>query len=358
MKLIRPAALMLSAFASVAALTPCTYSQTLTLHQPSVPYASQLDQTMHDVLDTLEFVTGTPYYKLAPHDARQQFAAEDAAKMLARFTGKQLAPQPVASAIDMQIPGPDGTTLPVRVYTPEGTGPFPVVLYFHGGGFVIATIDTYDASARALANGAKAIVVSVEYRKAPEHPYPAAFDDASTSYEWLLNHAASLNGDVDRIAVAGESAGGNLATDVCLYARNTGLKAPVYQLLVYPVVSASLAYPSVSKYADAVPLGKAGLSYFYGYYVKPGTNTNSEYISPLLTNLKDLPPATVISAQIDPLQSEGEDYATKLKDSGVKTHYLLYTGVTHEFFGMGAVVAKAKAAEDAATADLRAAFAK
>ena len=291
-------------------------------------------------------------------DARQQFSAQDAAKAVARSTGKQEAPQRVGYGEDQQIPGPDGTAIPIRVYTPAGIGPFPVILYFHGGGFVIATNDTYDASLRALVNTANAIVVSVEYRKAPQYPYPAAFNDATASYEWLLHNAASINGNPDKIAVAGESAGGNLATDICLYARNNGLKPPVYQLLVYPVVSSSLNFPSVTTYANAVPLSKAGLSYFYGKYVTPGTDTSSDYISPLNTDLHGLPPATVISAQIDPLQSEGAAYAAKLTSSGVKTHYLLFTGVTHEFFGMGAVIDKALAAEQQAGADLQAAFAR
>ncbi len=357
MKPNRLASLLLSA-ASVAAFVPSIFSQDVTVASPSIPYQSQMDPQMLSVLQAFKTISGTPITALAARDARQQFSAEDAAKAVARATGKQLAPEPVGYGEELQIPRPDGTALPIRVYAPTGTGPFPVILYFHGGGFVIATNDTYDASIRALANQAKAMVVAVEYRKAPQFPYPAAFEDATASYEWLLKNAAGLNGDADRIAVAGESAGGNLATDVCLYARDNGWKAPVYQLLVYPVVSASLNFPSVNTYADAVPLSKAALSYFYGKYVKPGTNTASEYISPLDTNLRGLPPATVISAQIDPLQSEGAQYAAKLSASGVKTHYLLYTGVTHEFFGMGAVVDKAREAEAAAGIDLRTAFAK
>lgn len=143
---------------------------------------------------------------------RQQFSAQGAAKILARSGGKQLAPMPVGSTLDQRmIPGEDGNEIPIRIYRPVGNGPFAVLVYFHGGGFVIARVDKYDASARALTDYANAIVISVEYRKAPEHPYPAATRDASAAYRWALTNAGSVGGDTKRIAVGKDSAGGNLA---------------------------------------------------------------------------------------------------------------------------------------------------
>ncbi len=342
--------LAVAAFALFAS-APASLAQ-----QPPLPYASQLDPQMSAVLQLLQDAEGTPVYQLAPADARQQFAAEDAAKAVARATGIQLAAQPVASILDTTIPGPDNTQLPIRIYTPTGSGPFPVVLYFHGGGFVIATNDTYDASPRAIANLAGAIVISVEYRKAPEHPFPAALQDALATYYWTIQNAASVKGIPTKVAVMGESAGGNLAAELALLSKQLNIQQPVRQVLVYPVVDSSLTAPSELQYANAVPLSAAALKYFFGYYVPSNIDPTNPLISPLQANLTGIAPATIISAQIDPLMSQGQLYATKLKASGVAVDYQLYLGVTHEFFGMGAVVDKAKQAEQQAASDLRSSF--
>lgn len=314
---------------------------------------------MERVLDVYQLIAGTPIIDLSPQDARQQFSAEDAAKAIARGTGNEKASEPVGKVTDgLVIPGPGGP-LPIRIYTPKGTGPFPVIVYYHGGGFVIATIDTYDASARALANLSKAIVVSVEYRKAPEHPFPAALHDAVAAYQWVRAHAATFDGDSGKVAVAGESAGGNLAAEVCLEARENGFEMPVYQLLIYPVTDlAKTDYPSEKVYANAIPLSTPALLYFGKYYLtNPAEATNVD-VSPIRANLKGLAPATIIGAQIDPLQDQGRAYAQKLKAAGVPVKYKLYEGVTHEFFGMGAVVEQALDAEELAGTELRAAFSK
>ena len=187
---------------------------------------------MAGVLRVFQSIAGTPITQLAPADARQQFSAEDAAKGVARASGKQPAPEPVASIKDMMIPSLDGTQLPIRVYTPAGTGPLPVVLYFHGGGFVIATIDTYDTSARALANGSGAMVIPVEYRKALEHPFPAALEDAVAAYYWIISNAGSIKGNLTKVAVAGESAGGNLAAELALITHGPGVQQSVRQVLI------------------------------------------------------------------------------------------------------------------------------
>lgn len=314
------------------------------------------DPQMAAVLQQLQAIAGQPIYTLTPADARQQFSAADAAKLVARQRGIS-APEPVGNVVDQTIPGPGGA-LPIRIYTPTGPGPFPIVVYYHGGGFVIATNDTYDSSARSLANLTSAVVISVEYRKAPQFPFPAALNDAVAAYKWAVRNTNQVNGIPGKVAVAGESAGGNLATAVCLVARDQGTPLPVHQLLVYPITNNDMTAASITQFANAQPLNQPSLMWFARYtYANPADATNP-YAFPLKASLAGLPPATIIAAQIDPLQTEGEQYANALRGAGVAVNYRLYTGVTHEFFGMGAVVDKAKQAQTEAAADLQAAFAR
>ena len=248
----------------------------------------------------------------------------------------------------------------VRIYTPEGDEQFPVLVYFHGGGWVIANLDTYDASCRALALAAKCIVVSVAYRQAPEHKFPAAVDDALASYQWVLANAASFQGDPNRVAVGGESAGGNLAAVTSILARDRGVKPPVFQLLVYPVTDFSKEdYKSYEEFKDAKPLNTPMLKWFGGHYLKSDADKTNPQVSPLLTtNLKDLPPAWVVTAEIDPLRDQGEAYKDLLAEAGVKVDGKRYEGVTHEFFGAGAAVDTAKKALADAAQALHKAFEK
>ena len=318
----------------------------------------QLSPKMAEVILLFDAIKGTPIIDLTPQDARQQFAAEDAEKILARGLGTAEAAMPVGKVTDgLTIPGSDGNQIPIRIYTPTGNGPFPVILYFHGGGFVIATIDTYDASARALCDDANAIVVSVEYRKAPEAPFPAALHDAVSSYKWVIGQIGNYNGIASKVAVAGESAGGNLATEVAIDARDEGLQKPTHELLVYPVTSSDVTQPSDLVYtSSALPLNTAGLQYFFKYYLADPSQANDPRVTPINANLQGLPPTTIIAAELDPLQSDGKAYAAKLTQAGVPVAYKLYTGTTHEFFGMGAVVEKAKNAEQYAAARVAASF--
>ena len=336
------------------------YSQTTSTVAPltSAQIFAALDPQMAAVVRLFDSIKGTPIIDLTPQDARQQFSAQDAAKFIARTQGKAEAPMPVGKVLDgLTIDGLDGNKIPIRIYTPAGTGPFPVILYFHGGGFVIATIDTYDASARALCDYANAMVVSVEYRKAPEAPFPAAVRDAVASYEWVINNIGAYDGIKTKVAVAGESAGGNLATVVAIYARDREMQRPTYQLLVYPVTSSNLNQPSDMLYTSPVlPLNTPELPYFFDNYVKVSTYDNYYQVAPIEANLHGLPPTTIIAAEFDPLQSDGKAYAAKLAASGNAVKYQLYSGVTHEFFGMGAVVDKAKAAEEYGAAQVAASF--
>lgn len=351
----------LLAGALVTALVPAVpiaWAQTDATVTPLTPAQLQqlLDPQLAAVLNIYKEVMGTPLPELTPQDARQQFAAEDAAKAQARLTGKALAPRPVGKVIDgMTIPGSDGNEIPIRVYEPKTSGTHPVVLYFHGGGFVVATIDTYDASGRALCDFADAVVISVEYRKAPEHPFPAAYDDAVSSYKWVLSHAGEFGGMADKVAVAGESAGGNLAAEVTLAARDQKLQTPTMELLVYPETTSDLNQSSDILYKYATPLDTAALVYFDNLY-RPASDANLPTVAPINADLKGLPPTTIIGAEIDPLRSDGFAYANALRKVGDTIEYALVPGMTHEFFGMGAVVDKALAAEEYAGAQLKASF--
>jgi acetyl esterase len=316
----------------------------------------KLDPHMADVVRLFDAIKGTPIIDLTPQDARRQFSTQDAAKILTRGIGAAEAPMPIGEVQDgLTIDGPDGNQIPIRMYTPAGSGPFPVILYFHGGGFVIATIDTYDASARALCADANAIVVSAEYRKAPEAPFPAALHDAIASYSWVIAHIGQYNGVSTKIAVAGESAGGNLATEVAIAARDQSLQTPTYQLLIYPVTSGNLNQPSDLLYTSSVlPLSTPALPYFYNNYAP--SEASDPQVSPINANLKNLPPTTIIAAELDPLVSDGKAYAAKLAREGNAVDYRLYSGVTHEFFGLGAFVEKAKLAEQYGAAKIAASF--
>ncbi|KAA3507872.1 alpha/beta hydrolase [Agrobacterium rosae] len=313
---------------------------------------------MQAVLDKLGALDAKPFSTLAVQEARAQASPADAAHAVQWDKRLSSNPEAQVTTKDIAIPSKEGG-LAARVYIPGGNGPFPVVVYYHGGGWVVADINVYDSAPRALAMGANAIVVSVEYRHAPEHKFPAAHDDAWTAYKWVVENIHELNGNSDKIAVAGESAGGNLAANVALMAKDMKTKQPVHQLLVYPVAGNDMDTPSYKENANAKPLGKADMEWFVKNTVSSKDDTKDPRIN--LNGRSDLAgvaPATVILAQIDPLRSDGETYASKLKDAGVAVNTKTYNGVTHEFFGMGKVVPEAKQAVDLAVADLTAAFAK
>jgi len=329
--------------------------------QPAVTNAAQgapPDPQMKAVLDELAGLSPKPIEMLEPADARNQPTLADAAKKVLKKQDRSTNPQPVGNVDDRKISyQPDN--IPIRVYTPLGEGPFPVIVYYHGGGFVIATIDSYDASCRALCNAANAVVVAVEYRKAPESKYPAAVDDAFAAYHWVSVNAASIKGDPAKIAVAGESAGGNLATVVSMMAVEKGMTKPVFQLLVYPLVDNDMTNESYKENADAKPLNKAMMAWFFNHYLADPASAGDPHVLPMRATqaqLSQLPPAMIIAAQIDPLRTEGREYADKLQKAGVPVEYKLYNGVTHEFFGLGTVVDTAKTAESDAGAALKKAF--
>ena len=319
--------------------------------------AAAPNSDMKAVLDKLASMNPKPLPQLTAAQARKQPTPADAVKAVLQEKGKSTEPEPVAKVQDRQISGAEGQ-IPARIYTPEGKGPLPVVVYFHGGGWVIANNDVYDASPRALANLAKAIIVAVDYRQAPEHKFPAAHEDAFAAYKWVLENASSFGGDPARVAVAGESAGGNLAAAVSLMARDRKAPMPLAELLVYPIAGYDFNTPSYQENATAKPLDQAGMQWFYQQYLNSPKDAQDPRISLVNADLHGLPPTTLITAQIDPLRSEGQMLAKNLEKAGVKVESKTYDGVTHEFFGMGAVVAEAKDAEKFGADGLKKALAK
>ena len=303
------------------------------------------DAQMKAVLDELAALGGKPIETLGPAEARKQPTPADAAKQVLSKQGKSAVPDPSVASTDRTISGPAGS-LPVRVYTPkDASGPLPVVVYYHGGGWVIANKDVYDGGARAISKMANAIVVSVDYRQGPEHKFPAAHDDALATYEWALKNAASIKGDPKRIALAGESAGGNLAVATAIQARDKKIQMPLAIISVYPIAGIDTMTPSYVENANAKPLNRPMMVWFFKNYVRSTADLQDPRINLVGANLSGLPATTIINAQIDPLRSEGETLAEKLRAAGVSVEQKTYAGTAHEFFGMGMVVDKGMDAE-------------
>jgi acetyl esterase len=289
-----------------------------------------------------------PYESLTPDEAREQI----------RERRIQIGePEPVALIEDRTIPGPDGA-IPVRVYTPGVHGPYPAAIYFHGGGWVIGDIDTHDPVCRALANAAGCVVISVGYRLAPEHKFPAAAEDAYAVTEYCATRAAEFDVDPARIAVAGDSAGGNLAAVVALMARDRGGPVLSYQALIYPVTDCNFDRDSFRDNATGYFLTTASMRWFWNHYLRNEADGAEPYASPLrAASLADLPPALIITAEYDPLRDEGEAYAAKLTDAGVKTMLHRYDGMVHGFVSMAIFVPAGNDAIAEVAAALRSALA-
>ena len=324
-----------------------------------------VDSQIQEILDQYAKFNTPPIPTLSPGNARNLPTLNNAvAELVATHTSKRLmsvaspAPEPVGSIRHILMPGSE-TEILARVYTPEAEGPFPALVYFHGGGWVIANLDVYDASCRALCNAAQCVVVSVAYRQAPEHKFPAAVEDANAAVQWVMNNAAQLNCDATRVAVGGESAGGNLATVACLMARDRQGIMPIFQLLIYPVTNYGYNFLSYNENANAKPLSSDMMPWFWKHYLSNASDGENPYVSPLrFANLSGLPPALIITAQYDPLRDEGEAYGEQLRQAGVMTTISRYDDMVHEFFGLAGMVSKAKLAVDEAGQTLQDAFMK
>ena len=280
-------------------------------------------------------------------------------------------PEPVAAVANRTLPGPAGE-IPVRVYTPqvsrrepqasedqrEGRGPFPGLVYFHGGGFVLCNLDTHDGICRSLANAAGCVVVSVDYRLAPEHPFPAAPEDCYAATQWVAKNGSELGIDVARLAIGGDSAGGNLTAVTALMARDRGGPVLRFQLLVYPVTDCAFDTASYRENAEGYLLTTGMMRWFWEKYLADPKHGAEGYASPVrAANLANLPPGLCITAGYDPLRDEGEVYAARLREAGVDVRTSRYPGMFHGFLGMTAELDKAREAMAEASAALRLALA-
>lgn len=282
-----------------------------------------LSMKMRAVLLIARVTGGKPLNELPVAEARRTTVMQ---------APRSRRPVPVASVADRAIPGPAGD-LAIRVYTPEGLGPFPLVVYFHGGGFVVGSLASGDPTCRALCHGASCVVVSVEYRLAPEHKFPAATDDCLAATRWVAAHAAELNADQGRLVIAGESSGGNLAAVTALRVRDEGGPALRGQLLIYPVTDYHTPpTPSYLANANGYLLTREMMMWFWEHYLSYAGEANHPHAAPLRApDLSGLPPALVITAEFDPLRDEGERYAERLQRAGVPAQLTRYDGMIHGF---------------------------
>ncbi|WP_198661796.1 alpha/beta hydrolase [Lewinella sp. IMCC34183] len=321
-------------------------------------WAPDIDPQMQAVIEQLMSYEAPPFTELTAFQVRNAKLPAEAVADILKKTGLPSATPKVDISHRLLPVGSDDGTL-VRIYNPLNVqGTLPVIVYYHGGGWVIADLETYEAGAMALAEKAGAIVVSVAYRQAPEHVFPTAHEDAFAAYQWIVENTDSLGGDPNRIATAGESAGGNLAVAVSLMARERNVKLPVHILSVYPIADGDTESDSYTKYAKALPLSKPFMAWFFDYYYPNWKTESTPWISLTSADLSGLPPVTIINAQIDPLESEGGELAKKFEQAGIDVERRVYDGVTHEFFGMAAVLEQAVDAQAFAVDRLKAAFKK
>jgi acetyl esterase len=324
-----------------------------------MPDDAELDPQAATMLEAIEAIGLPPSYATSPATARQRL--EDF------FSGGD--PEPVGATTDYEIPGPAGG-IPVRQYSPGGAGPHPLVVFYHGGGWTAGSLDTHDNVCRALVNRADCVVLSVDYRLAPEHPFPAAFEDCYAAATWAAAYADTVDCDPERIAVAGDSAGGNLAAAVSLRARDErrgiGFRdepgdAPdiVHQALIYPAVN-SPAGPTFGSYeenAEGYFLERASIEYYYGNYVADPVDARNAYLAPLLADdLSALPPASVLTAGFDPLRDEGRAYVERLREAGVEVTHEEFAGQIHAFVSMADELDAAADGLDFVGEELAAAF--
>jgi len=284
-----------------------------------------LDPDMKALLDQMAAAKVPAFHQMTPQAAREQMAR--------RTAGGDTVP--VARVEDRKVAGPNGD-IPIRIYTPNGNGPFGVLVYFHGGGWVVGSIEMTDQPCRMITNEAGCVTVSVDYRLAPEHKFPAGPEDCYAATMWVAENAVSIKCDAGRIAVGGTSAGATLAAATALMARDRGAPKIAYQLLVYPATQRELNTPSQKQFAeDGYILSRADMEWFWGHYLASDADARNPYACPARAKtLGGLPPALVITAEYDPLCDEGAAYAARLKEAGVETEYVKYEGMVHGFISV------------------------
>lgn len=322
---------------------------------PVPEWGKSIKPEMQAVIEKLASYGDKPIETLTPAEARKNHTPSDAVMDLVKENNIAV-PSPKVDTTGVNIDVAGGT-IHARIYTPKtGKASYPIIVYYHGGGFVIADLDVYNASAQGLAEQTESIVVSVAYRLAPEHKFPTAHNDAFAAYEWVLKNAAMMKGDAKKVAVVGESAGGNLAANVSIMARDKKIMIPLHQVLVYPIAQPDMNTSSYTKYSAAKPLNKPMMAWFTKNYLNNMNEAKDPRISLVNANLKGLPSTTIITAEIDPLHDDGTMLADKLTAAGVKVNGKNYDGVTHEFFGMAIIVPQAKDAQAYAAEQLKAAL--
>jgi acetyl esterase len=296
--------------------------------------SEKLDPGVRALLEAIAALGEPPLESLSPAEARKR-----AAESLVPVAG---VVEPLRSIENLRIPGPLGE-IPIRIYAPGTPAPRPAMVYFHGGGWVIWDLDTHDVVCSAIAHRAGAMVVSVDYRLAPEHKFPAAVTDAYAATAWVSANAARLGIDAARISVGGDSAGGNLGAVVSLKSRDENGPAIALQALIYPVTDlSSMATPSYVEFAEDHQLSKAVMEWFRDHYLPSPEAAFDPYASPLLTpDLRGLPPAVILTAECDPLRDEGEAYAERLAEAGVPVTCTRYAGMIHPFFSLSGAIPRA-----------------
>lgn len=305
---------------------------------PRSPEGFELDLETHALIELMRLARQPEMHQGGPELAREHM--DRSAKVAEPRGNDEL------SIRDSRIPGPAGD-VPVRIYTPvAGEAPRPVLVYLHGGGFVIGSIDSHDGLCRALAQAASVVVVSVGYRLAPEHPFPAGLDDAIAVTRFIIEHASSVGGDPKRVAVGGDSAGGNLSACVALACRQDPVP-PAFQLLLYPATDATRSLPSHRHFRDGFFLTEASVAWFLDNYVRDARDHENPRVSPLFTpDLSGAPPALVVTAGFDPLRDEGRAYAERLREAGVPVELREYEGAIHGFVSMAGVLTIGREALD------------
>ena len=310
-----------------------------------------LDAIVKGLLDQMAADPMPKLWEVPPAQGREMY----------RMMAQALEPQGIAigKIENTYFIGPSGDQIKVRVYSPVagGSAALPALVFFHGGGWVIGDLETHDALCRTLTNETGARVIAVDYRLAPEHKFPAAIDDSYAAVKWVEANASTLGVDANRIAVAGDSAGGNISAVVCQMAKRQGGPHIVFQLLLYPVTQMHANTGSMKSFAEGYFLEKQAMDWFFDQYASPGTDPNDWRISPLTaSDLSGLPRAYVVTAGFDPLRDEGKAYADKLNHAGVAAVYIDYPGMVHGFFNMSGVVPQSREAISAAAKALRKAF--
>ncbi len=300
------------------------------------------------VLDMIKAAGRPPFEQLTPDEARQAYM--NSRKLL------QPVPEEVAESRDTVAPGPHGD-IPVRLYRPAGTeasAVLPALIYYHGGGWLLGGLDSHDVVCRRFANAAQCRIVSVDYRMAPEHKFPAAVDDCAAATSWAVANAASLGIDPSKVAVGGDSAGGNLAAVIAIMARDGTLPPVVFQLLIYPATDMMMTSVSSQAIRDGVPLTSSTMKWFIDHYMRSKADERDWRASPLRANdLSGTAPALVLTAGYDPLRDEGIAYAQRLEREGVRVIHIHYSDQVHGFMSMGKMIRAADQAIDQMAAALK-----